>query len=87
MEESSSTAAMPPQSGATPELSATVANSSIDAQQEPQIKSAMSRNLVVFALGLAILVGILDATIVATLVPSIADDFSSVGSASWYGSA
>jgi hypothetical protein len=50
---------MPPQSGATPELSATVANSSIDAQQEPQIKSAMSRNLVVFALGLAILVGIL----------------------------
>ncbi|RGP68521.1 major facilitator superfamily transporter [Fusarium sporotrichioides] len=87
MEESSSTAAMPPQSRATPELSATVANSSIDAQQEPQIKSAMSRNLVVFALGLAILVGILDATIVATLVPSIADDFSSVGSASWYGSA
>lgn len=59
MEESGSTAAMPPQSRATPELSATVANSSTDAQQEPQIRSAMSRNLVVFALGLAILVGIL----------------------------
>ncbi|KIL85041.1 major facilitator superfamily transporter [Fusarium avenaceum] len=43
----------------------------------------MSRNLVVFALGLAIL----DATIVATIVPSIAEDFSSVGSPSWYGSA
>ncbi|KAF4976733.1 hypothetical protein FZEAL_6648 [Fusarium zealandicum] len=57
------------------------------ATQEPQIDSALKRNLVVFALGLAILVGVLDATIVATLVPSIADDFSSVDSAAWYGSA
>ncbi|KAJ4109655.1 Efflux pump apf11 [Fusarium equiseti] len=84
MEKSSTTTAMPPQSPATLELGAAP---STDAQPEPQIKSAVSRNLVVFALGLAILVGVLDATIVATLVPSIADDFSSVGSANWYGSA
>ncbi|KAF4334509.1 major facilitator superfamily transporter [Fusarium beomiforme] len=85
MEDSSITTAVGPGPAQQPDAHA--ANSATDMQQEPGIASAASRNLVVFALGLAILVGVLDATIVATLVPSIADDFSSVDSAAWYGSA
>ncbi|KAG4271865.1 major facilitator superfamily transporter [Fusarium proliferatum] len=72
---------------ATKETNITSSNSDTDVQRDPQIPSAASRNLIIFALGLAILVGVLDATIVATLVPTIADDFHSVGSSAWYGSA
>ncbi|KAM5350420.1 hypothetical protein ACJ41O_006925 [Fusarium nematophilum] len=85
---SSTTTAMPATPTQELDTAAAVATATAATQQEePQIKSATNRNLVIFALGLAILVGVLDATIVATLVPSIADDFSSVDSAAWYGSA
>ncbi|VZH88233.1 unnamed protein product [Fusarium fujikuroi] len=84
---SAATKAPAPPTPATPETNTTSSSSDTDVQHEPQIPSAASRNLVIFALGLAILVGVLDATIVATLVPTIADDFHSVDSSAWYGSA
>ncbi|KAF5710312.1 major facilitator superfamily transporter [Fusarium globosum] len=80
-------ASPPAPTPATKETNITSSNSDTDAQSDPQIPSAASRNLIIFALGLAILVGVLDATIVATLVPTISDDFHSVGSSAWYGSA
>ncbi|RKL27481.1 putative HC-toxin efflux carrier TOXA [Fusarium proliferatum] len=80
-------ASPPAPTPATKETNITSSNSDTDVQRDPQIPSAASRNLIIFALGLAILVGVLDATIVATLVPTIADDFHSVGSSAWYGSA
>ncbi|RBA15633.1 major facilitator superfamily transporter [Fusarium proliferatum] len=80
-------ASPPAPTPATKETNITSSNSDTDVQRDPKIPSAASRNLIIFALGLAILVGVLDATIVATLVPTIADDFHSVGSSAWYGSA
>ncbi|KAI5919460.1 major facilitator superfamily domain-containing protein [Camillea tinctor] len=50
-------------------------------------RSVLKRNLVIVALGLGIFIGILDATIVATILPTLVDEFQSIDSAGWYGSA
>ncbi|POR32430.1 Major facilitator superfamily transporter [Tolypocladium paradoxum] len=49
--------------------------------------SVFSRNVILAALGLAVFVSSLDATIVATLVPTLTDEFRSVNSVGWYGTA
>lgn len=44
------------------------------------------RVLIITSLGLAAFLCALDATIVATLVPTLADEFNSVTNVGWYGS-
>lgn len=52
-------ASPPAPTPATKETNITSSNSDTDVQRDPQIPSAASRNLIIFALGLAILNGVL----------------------------
>lgn len=68
-----------------PASTAPVTTPPVNTDGEPQAVSSWTRNLVAVALGLGIFVGILDATIVATIVPTVADEFHSGDAAGWYG--
>ncbi|PNY28624.1 Major facilitator superfamily transporter [Tolypocladium capitatum] len=49
--------------------------------------SVLDRNVIIAALGVAVFVSTLDARVVATLVPSLTDEFKSANSVGWYGTA
>ncbi|TDZ20818.1 Efflux pump apf11 [Colletotrichum orbiculare MAFF 240422] len=55
-------------------------------EKEQQFPDLIPRVLMVTALGLGLLMAALDATMVATIVPTLTDEFQSVKDVGWYGS-
>lgn len=69
-------------------LSATSPKEAVSKEAQDDSTPSWQRRLpIIIALSMAVFLSSLDATIVATIVPTLADDFKSVNDIGWYGSA